>query len=604
MLVGKSNHLFVGGRIATDVDFLERQAVFLEIFLGIEAPAAQMAGVQLDFAHDFSLCNGALRRKLDANSNQVDSQKMTMKILVADPISDRGVEMLRRNPSFQVDVNTGLKEDQLCQIIGEYDALIVRSQTKVTKRVLEAAKKLRVVGRAGVGVDNVDVDAATRRGVIVMNTPGGNTISTAEHSFSMMMALARNIPQAHMSMKAGKWDRKSFEGVELYNKTLGVIGMGRIGTEVARRAIAFGMRVLAHDPFLSPSRAKALQVEVVELDEIYARSDFITVHVPMTDQTRGMINKDSMAMMKDGVRLINCARGGIISEKDLFEAVKGGKVAGAALDVYEQEPPKDSPLLGLDHVVMTPHLAASTQEAQESVGVEVAEQIGDVLAGGTIRNAVNMPTIDAKVLAVLQPYLTFGEKMGRLLAQIAPQRIERLVIEFCGKAGELESGPISRAVLKGFLESAQGGDVNYVNAPVIAQTLGLRVSEMRSSEPIDYAELINVRAFVDGQVASLSGTFYGSMNNPRIVRIDDLPIEAVPSGVLFMMSNKDRPGIVGWIGTLMGKHGVNIANMSLGRDKEGGEALTVLNLDSAPSAALLAEIKADKDIYNVKVAKL
>ena len=527
-----------------------------------------------------------------------------MKILVADPISERGVEMLRQNPSFQVDVNTGLKEDQLCQIIGEYDALIVRSQTKVTKRVLEAAKKLRVVGRAGVGVDNVDVDAATRRGVIVMNTPGGNTISTAEHTFSMMMGLARKIPQAHMSMKAGKWDRKSFEGVELYNKTLGIIGMGRIGTEVARRAIAFGMRVLAHDPFLSLGRAKAMQVEVVELDDLYARSDFITVHVPMTDQTRGMINKDSIAKMRDGVRLINCARGGIINEKDLHDAIKSGKVAGAAIDVYEQEPPKDSPLLGVDAVVMTPHLGASTQEAQESVGVEVAEQIADVLAGGTIRNAVNMPTIDAKVLAVLQPYLTFGEKMGRLLAQIAPQRIERLVIEFCGKAGELESGPISRAVLKGFLESAQGGDVNYVNAPVIAQTLGLRVSEVKSSEPIDYAELINVRAFVDGQTASLSGTFYGSMNNPRIVRIDDVPTEAVPNGVLFIMSNKDRPGIVGWIGTIMGKHGVNIASMSLGRDKEGGQALTVLNLDSAPSDALLAEIKADKDIFNVKVAKL
>jgi D-3-phosphoglycerate dehydrogenase len=260
--------------------------------------------------------------------------------------------------------------------------------------------------------------------------------------------------------------------------------------------------------------------------------------------------------------------------------------------------------LELPQVVMTPHLAASTQEAQESVGVEVAEQIADVLAGGTIRNAVNMPTIDAKVLAVLQPYLTFGEKMGRLLAQIAPQRIERLAIEFCGKAGELESGPIGRAVLKGFLENAQGGDVNYVNAPVIAQTLGIRTGEVKSNEPIDYAELINVRAFVDGQVASVSGTFYGSPNNPRIVRINDMPVEAVPHGVLFIMSNKDRPGIVGWIGTIMGKHGVNIASMSLGRDKEGGQALTVLNLDSAPSDALLAEIRKDKDIFDVKVAKL
>ncbi len=524
----------------------------------------------------------------------------TAKILVADPISERGVEMLRRNPAFHVDVNTGLKEDQLLQIIGHYDALIVRSQTKVNKLVIEAGKKLRVIGRAGVGVDNVDVDAATRRGIIVMNTPGGNTISTAEHTFSMMMALARNIPQAHGSMKAGKWDRKSFEGVELYNKTLGIVGMGRIGSEVARRAIAFGMRVLVYDPFLSLSRAKSLQVEVCELDEIYSRSDFITVHVPMTDETRGMINRDTIAKMKDGVRLINCARGGIINEKDLSDAIRSGKVAGAALDVYEVEPPKDSPLLTLDAVIMTPHLGASTEEAQEAVGIEVAEQIADVLAGGTIRNAVNMPTIDAKVLEKLRPVLAFGETMGRLLAQLAPSRIDRLTIEFLGKAAEWETNPIQRAILKGFLEKSQGADVNYVNAPYVADNLGIRIEETKTAESEDYTELISVRA--DGH--SVAGTFYGSFNNPRIVRINDMPVEAVPAGVLFMMRNKDRPGVVGWIGTIMGKHKINIAGMSLGRDKEGGQALTVLNLDSAPSDAALAEIKSDKDILDVKVAKL
>ena len=528
----------------------------------------------------------------------------TMKVLISDPISERGVQLLQSNPAFQTDKNIGLKEDQLCEIIGNYEALVVRSQTKVTKKVIDAAKKLRVIGRAGVGVDNVDVDAATRRGIIVMNTPGGNTVSTAEHSFSMMMALARKIPQAHASMKAGKWDKKSFEGVELYNKTLGIIGMGRIGGEVARRAIGFGMRVLAYDPFLSLSRAKTLQVEVVELDDLYTRSDFITVHTPVTDQTRYLINKDTIAKMKKGVRLINCARGGIINEKDLYDAIKSGHVAGAALDVYEKEPCTDSPLRELDAVVMTPHLGASTHEAQESVGTEIAEQIAEALTGGTIRNAVNMPSIDAKVLAVLQPYLTFGEKMGRLLAQLAPQRIERLTIEFCGKAGELESGSISRAVLKGFLESAEGGDVNYVNAPIIAQQLGIHVDEVKSNESIDYAELINVRASADTQAASLSGTFYGSVNNPRIVRINDKPVEAVPSGVLFIMNNKDRPGVVGWIGTIMGKHGINIASMSLGRDKAGGQALTVLNLDSAPSDTVLAEIRGDKDILDVKVAKL
>jgi len=321
-----------------------------------------------------------------------------MKILVADSVSERGVEMLRQNPSFQVDVKTGLKEDQLCEIIAGYDALIVRSATKVTERILEAAKNLRVVGRAGVGVDNVDVAAATRRGVVVMNTPGGNTISTAEHTFAMMMALARQIPQAHATMKAGKWDRKSFEGVELRNNTLGIIGMGRIGTEVARRALVFGMRVLVYDPYLDLSRAKTLPVEIVGLDEIYARSDFITVHVPISDETRGMINKDAVAKMKNGVRLINCARGGIINEKDLYDGIQGGKVAGAALDVYEQEPPKELALRELDKVVMTPHLAASTTDAQETCGIEIAEQIADALTGGSVRNCVNMSKIDPKVL--------------------------------------------------------------------------------------------------------------------------------------------------------------------------------------------------------------
>jgi D-3-phosphoglycerate dehydrogenase len=521
-----------------------------------------------------------------------------MKILVADPISEKGVQLLRAK--FQTDVNLGLKEDALCQIIGDYDALVVRSQTKVTKKVIDAAKKLRVVGRAGVGVDNVDVDAATRRGIIVMNTPGGNTISTCEHTFSMMMSLARKIPQAHATMKAGRWDRKSFEGVELYNKTLGIIGMGRIGGEVARRAIAFGMRVLVYDPFLSLSRAKALQVEVCELDEIYRRADFITIHVPMTDQTRGMINKAAIAKMKKGVRLINCARGGLIVEADLLEAIKSGQVAGAALDVYETEPPKDSPLLALDNVVFTPHLGASTTEAQESVGTEVAEQIADVLTGGTVRNAVNLPSVDAKVLEKLRPVLVFGETLGRLLAQLAPARLERLTIEFSGKAAEWETNPIQRAILKGLLEKAQGTEINFVNAPVIAGNLGLRVEEIKTAESEDYTELITIRA----DTTSVAGTFYGSPNNPRIVRINDMPVEAVPTGVLFIMRNVDRPGVVGWIGTIMGKHKINIAGMSLARDKEGGKALTVLNLDSAPGETVLAEIKADPDILDVKVAKL
>lgn len=525
-----------------------------------------------------------------------------MKILVADPISDKGIELLKSNPAFQVDKKVGLKEAELCAIIGDYDALIVRSQTKVTRKVIEATKRLKLIGRAGVGVDNVDVDAATQRGIIVMNTPGGNTISTAEHAFALMLALARRIPQAHASMKAGQWDRKSFEGTELRGKTLGIIGMGRIGSEVAKRAIAFGMRVLAHDPFLSPTRAKTLQVEMVELDRLYKESDFITLHVPVTDQTRGMINKDAIARMKKGVRIINCARGDIIVQADLFEALKSGKVAGAALDVYEKEPPVNLPFRELENVVLTPHLGASTREAQESCGTEIAEQVAEALTGGTIRNAVNMPSIEAKVLAALQPYITFGEKLGRLLAQLCPRRVERLAVEYFGKAAELETSPITRAVLKTFLENAEGGDVNYVNAPSIAHQLGIRVEEIKSSEPIDYAELISVRAEANGTVVSAAGTFYGK--NPRIVRINDMPVEVVPSGVLFIIHNQDRPGVVGWIGTVMGKHGVNIASMSLGRDREGGTALTVLNLDSSPSLEAIAEVKKDKDILDVKIAKL
>jgi D-3-phosphoglycerate dehydrogenase len=525
-----------------------------------------------------------------------------MKILVSDPISDKGVELLKSNPSFQVDKKVGLKEDELCAIIGEYDALVVRSQTKVNQKVLEAAKRLKIIGRAGVGVDNVDVDAATKRGIIVMNTPGGNTTSTAEHSFSMLMAMARKIPQAHASMKAGRWDRKLFEGTELFGKTLGVIGMGRIGSEVAKRAVAFGMRVLAYDPFLSPSRAKALQVEIVELDEIYKHADFITVHVPSTDQTKGMINKDTIAKMKKGVRLINCARGGIINEADLYEALKSGKVAAAALDVYEKEPPVGLPLAELDNIVLTPHLGASTHEAQESVGTEIAEQIAEALSGGTIRNAVNMPSIDAKVLAALQPYISFGETLARLLAQLGPRRVERFTVEFSGKVAEMETSPITRAALKSFLETLLSGNINYVNAPSQAKQLGIQVEETKCADLIDYAELITVRVQADGNTTSVAGTFYG--NSPRIVRINNRPVEVVPTGVLLVISNMDRPGVVGWIGTITGRHKINISSMSMGREQAGGEALTVLNLDSAPTLEMLAEFKKDKDILDVKIAKL
>jgi D-3-phosphoglycerate dehydrogenase len=498
-----------------------------------------------------------------------------------------------------------LPEAELLPLVADVAAMVVRSETKVTRKVMESAPRLRVVGRAGVGVDNVDVDSATQRGIVVMNTPGGNTISTAELTFSMLMALARKIPQAHLSMKNGEWSRAAFQGVELYNKTLGILGMGRIGSEVARRAIAFGMRVLAYDPYLALSRARALQVELVELDQLYARSDFITVHMPMGDETRGMIYAAAFAKMKKGVRVLNCARGGIVSEKDLLAAIESGQVAGAALDVYETEPPPaDFPLRKLSQIVMTPHLGASTVEAQENVGIEVAEAITDYLIHGAVRNAVNLPNLDAKTYAVVKPYLGLAEKLGRLVAQVGPKRNERIVITYGGRATELPTDPITRLVLKGFLESAGGKDVNQVNVRALAQGLGLLVEEVKSNEETDFNEWLHVAAYSNGNKVSAGGTFFGAQNQPRIVRIFSQPVEIVPSGVLFMMNNKDRPGIVGYLGTLMAKYNVNIASMSLSRDRAGGKALTVLNLDSVPPGELLDEVQKDPDISNVRVVKL
>jgi len=530
-----------------------------------------------------------------------------MKVLICDPISPKGIALFQQTPGFVVKVlDKRLPEAELLPVVADVDAIVVRSETKISRKVIEAAPQLKVVGRAGVGVDNVDVEAATQRGIVVMNTPAGNTISTAELTFAMLMALARKIPQAHASMKAGEWNRKSFQGTELHNKSLGILGMGRIGGEVARRAIAFGMKVYAYDPYLSLARAKELQAELVELDEIYAKSDFITVHMPMTDETKGMVNAVAFAKMKKGVKVLNCARGGIIHEGDLLEAIQSGHVAGAGLDVYEVEPlPGDSPLRGLPQVIMTPHLGASTEEAQENVGIEVAEAITDFLAQGAVRNAVNLPNLDSKTYQLVRPYLDLGMKLGRLAAQLAPKRNDRVVITFGGKAAELRADPITRSVLKGFLEQAGGKDVNQVNVRSMAQTLGLLVEEVRSNEQTDYNEWLHVAVYSGGRkVVSAGGTFYGSLNNPRIVRINSQPVEVVPSGVLFMMNNKDRPGIVGFLGTTLGRHNVNIASMSLSRDQAGGLALTALNLDSVPSAAALEEIQQDPDISNVKVITL
>ena len=526
------------------------------------------------------------------------------KVLVADPISPRGVEELRADAALDVSIQTGLKEDQLISIIGEYSALVVRSETKVNARVIEAATNLKVVGRAGVGVDNVDVEAATKRGIIVMNTPGGNTISTAEHAFSLMVSIARNIPQADASVKAGKWERKAFLGVELYNKTLAVFGMGRIGTEVARRAMAFGMRVLAYDPYLSASRARSLQVELVEkLDDILPRADFITLHMPLTPETRHMLNAESLARARKGVRIINSARGGLIDEVALAAALQSGQVAVVALDVFEEEPPPpDFPLRRFPNVVLTPHLGASTAEAQEGVGIEVAQQIRAALLDGEIRNAVNMPNIDAKTLAIIGPHLELGEKLGRFLSQIARRRCDGLNINFSGKINDVDTTAVTRAILKGFLQQAGGADVNIVNAPAFAQTLGLKVTESRESALGDFTELIELTAAGESGWVSVAGTFFG--HTARIVKINGRHVEAKPEGVVFLLENRDRPGIVGHVGTMFGKHGVNIAGMSLSRNQVGGQALTVLNLDSVPGPDLVTELLAVDDIETAQVVQL
>ena len=532
-----------------------------------------------------------------------------MKILVCDPISPQGIAALQQRPEFQVEVlPKRLSEAELLPVVADAVALLVRSETKVTRKVLEAAPLLRVVGRAGVGVDNVDVEAATQRGVVVMNTPGGNTISTAELSFAMILALTRKLPQAHASMAAGKWDRKQFQGAELAGKTLGILGMGRIGGEVAKRALAFGMKVIGYDPFLTEERARSLGIELAsELDAVYRAADFITVHMPVTEQTRGMLNTAAFAKMKPGVRIVNCARGEIIVEADLIAALDSGKVAAAGLDVFIVEPlAADHPFRKHPGITLTPHLGASTAEAQEKCGLEVAEVITAYLLTGEVRNAVNLPYIDSQTYEQIKPYMTLGEKLGRLLAQLAPPQVDRLHITYGGKAQELPNiDPVTRAVLQGFLSRASVKDLNNVNVRSIASTLGVTVEEKRSHEPVTFNEWLHVQAF-DGEakVISAGGTFFGSPNNPRIVRLYSTPVEIPINGTFLLLTNKDRPGIVGHLGTLLARHQVNIASMSLNRDICGGHAFTVLNLDSEPPAAVLAELEQDPDIQNVKVVNL
>jgi len=529
-----------------------------------------------------------------------------MKILVADKISPKGVALLRSQPGFEVVEAYNSPREKLLELVKDVQAIAVRSETKVTAEVIAAAAKLQVVGRAGVGVDNVDVEAATERGVVVMNTPSGNTIATAELTFTHMLCGARPVPQAVASMREGKWDRKTFAGIELYKKVLGIIGLGRIGGEVARRAQAFGMRVLAYDPYLAPSRAKVMQVEQVELDALLRDSDYITVHMPLTEQTRYMIDEVALAKTKKGVRLFNCARGGIIKETALVAALKSGQVASAGLDVYEDEPlAADHELRRLPNVILTPHLGASTAEAQESVGIEIAEAIIDALRGGIIRNAVNMPSIDAAALKVLGPYLDLGAKLGTLVQQIAPAQVDRLRITYWGRMVDLDADAVTRSIQRGYLRRISGEEVNFVNAPVLLQRLGVQVEVIKSASESDYTELIQIETQgADDRVYSAAGTLIGKGNNPRIVGINGRDVEVVAVGKLLVLENVDVPGMVGTVGTILGKDGVNIADMSLSRLKRGGTAYMVVRVDSEPSPAARDEIKSNPAIKMAKFVQL
>jgi len=532
------------------------------------------------------------------------AKKGVFKILICDDLAEEGLTLLGAQKDFEVLIKTKQPLEELKRLIADADACVVRSGTQITKDVIDAAKQLKVIGRAGVGLDNVDLEAASKRGIVVINTPGGNTISAAELTFCLLMTMARNIPEASNSVKRGEWERKKFTGVELYDKTLGILGLGRIGTEVAKRAQAFGMRVVAFDPFLRADKALQMGVEAVTLEELLKRSDFMTLHMPLTAENKHMIGEKELKMMKKGVRLVNCARGGLIDEKALAKAIQTGHVAGAALDVFESEPPpKDLELFKLPQIVVTPHQGASTEEAQIAVAVDVAQSIIDYLHGRGSKNAVNIPFVDPEVLEQIKPYLYLGEKLGLFAAQLIEGHLLQVDLHYLGQAAECETTPITVSILKGLLTPILAESVNYVNAPVLAKERGIKVTESKSSTAAHYANLVQIDVRTDKRTTRVAGTVI-SREDTRIVTIDNYDVEAIPEGYLLLISNKDVPGIVGQIGTLLGANHVNIAGMTLGRDMRGGQAKTLLKIDSEIPESLMKEIRQAKNILDAKLIKL
>jgi len=534
-------------------------------------------------------CHGEERKKKIARC-------FMMKVLVSDSLSDKGVAILEEAHGIGVDVNTGLTPEELKGIIGQYHGLIIRSATKVTGEIIEAAHNLKVIGRAGIGLDNVDIPAASKRGIVVMNTPEGNTITTAEHTVALMMALSRNIPQATASLKAGKWEKKKLEGRELFNKTLGLIGAGHIGRIVAERAKGLRMKVIVYDPYIKPDVIEKLDLEPVSFDELLARSDYITIHTPRTEETKNMINKNTIGKMKKKAMVINCARGGIVNEEDLYEALSSGQLGGAALDVFSKEPPGEIRLMGLPNFVCTPHLGASTVEAQENVAVDIAEQVVAYLLHGTVKNAVNVPSLSVELMTLLRPYALLAEKMGSLQSQLIDSGIEEVQINYSGKVSEYDVKPLTAALLKGLLTPILKDDVNFVNAPYIASARGIKIVESKTATSEDFSSLIMCRVKSMEGENIVSGTIFGK-TLLRILRINNFYLEAIPEGNILLIRNQDVPGVIGGITSRLGVHKVNIGRMQVGQEKEHKQNVIFLTTDGAVSDALLEEIRGLDNVH-------
>ena len=526
-----------------------------------------------------------------------------MKVLISDNLSEVGVKVFEEAPGFGVDVKVGLSEDELVEVIGGYEGMVVRSATKVSSRVIDAAGRLKVIGRAGVGLDNIDVEAASRRGVVVMNVPGGNSLSAAEHAIALMMALSRNIAQADATMKEGKWEKKRFQGRELCGKTLGIIGAGRIGRIVADRAKGLRMGVVVYDPYINVEVLERMGFEPVSLDELLRRSDYVSIHVPKSDETVGMIGEEEMRKMKRGAMLINCARGGIVDEDALYRVLREGHLGGAALDVFSTEPPGKIPLMELPNFICTPHLGASTREAQENVARQIAEQMVDYLLHGTVKNAVNMPSISSELLNVLRPYAMLAEKIGMFHSQLVETPIEGGQITYKGTITSYDLSPITTALLKGLLSKVVGEEVNFVNAPLIAKDRGIEVMESKTERSEDFASLISVKVKASEGENIISGTIFGKTMS-RLLRINNFYLEAVPEGHMLLIHNEDIPGVIGKIGSVLGKHNVNIQRMHVGQEREKRQNVILLSTNVSVQEELLNELKGMPHIFSARKIEL